>query len=642
MIVYACCYIYFLKRECIVLGNLKILTKIASTTVAATLLFGSAPSANASFFVDVAARCVGNFAESITLALCRPLIEYVKSLRIFNFDAYFVLNSYCENMNDLAKKGKLHDCIGRDKEVNQLIDIISRSDKGNVCVTGTAGIGKTALVEGLAYRISVGNVPDEFKNKKIIKVNMVNLIAGDSYTGSDGAVSRIRSILGYAKDHQDIVLFIDEFHQIVKYNAAEVFKTYLESGAHVIAATTTAEYSYIARDPALERRFTQMVLGEPTKCQTLEMLKSLKKDWESENGVLISDEALSVATEYTGRYMRGRSYPDKAIDVVIRAARKVARNKKENEKDLMVNSDDIISVISEQVNIPLGKITDHEREILNSMPERVRNIIKGQDEAVGIFCDVVKKSRAGIDVKDRVQAGFLFAGTPGVGKTELAKVIGNEIGSLIRIDMSQNTSENALKKLFSSKIFGYKGELAEKLLKNPRSVVLFDNIEKAHPSVLQNIVNIVNNGYALNEDGSEVDFRNAFVVLNARISFGLEKSPEMQLIEKLGKNTVESMDKIIVFNKLTKEDYKHICKNIIDEEKHNLCSNNITLSVSDKVIEYLCNTEISSDLGAHYLEREIRHKISDVISRMIVDGKIFSGSEVLCDINNGKIEMEVK
>ncbi len=598
--------------------------------------------------------------NTVGSAVARPLVDLAQSTGWLDPDTYSVMSQYCEDLTEYAKMGKLHDAIGRDKEINSMIDILTRNGKGNPCVVGDSGVGKTALVEGLAYRISQGNVPDDFKNKKIIKVNMVNLIAGKSYNNGNGAVGRMRALFDKAKEDKDVILFIDEFHQVVQCNAAELFKTYLDRGEiKVIAATTTSEYGYISKDPALERRFTRVFLEEPNKYETLEILKCLRKEIEKIDGVKISDESLLASVELTGQYMKSRSYPDKAIDVVNSAVKSVCRKNKLSSNPgalLVVSEEDIKSVVSSETNIPLGNISDLEFSLLNSMDERIKCNISGQDEAVKVVCDAVRRGRSGIRYFSRPRASFLFTGTSGVGKTALAEALGIEVGSLIKIDMSQYNSRNALSELIGSKINGYKGELTEKVWKKPYSVVLFDGIEKADSSVLNIILGIIENGNVVDSSGNKVDFTNTIVVMTTNVGEKLilneDKNTEndgntknkvlSEINSVFGNELSNRVDDILVFNKLDKKDLKKIAEIFISSLESKLNAENISLKISEDVYEYISKIEINHKIGARQIRRIVCEKMEKEIAKLIIEKKVEKGSTIICNTGKDGIEFEVQ
>lgn len=604
--------------------------------------------------------CSGLFGKILQDALGNVVAHWLEATGILDVDTAFILGRYGEDLTKLAKKGKIHDCIERDREIENLLNVLnSDCDKANAIITGPAGVGKTALVEGLAYRIATGNVPDEFKNKKVIRVNMVELIAGNTYTGSDRAPARIRAMLGAAERDPDIILFIDEFHQVAKIRAAELFKTYLERNrVKMIAATTTAEYEYVSSDPALERRFKEIVVNEPSKYQVMKVLDRLRPEIEKKYNIKISNEALSTTVDYTYKYMKDKPFPDKALSVLYNVSKVVSTNSdsKNNSVVPTVTRDDIISLISREVRVPLGDITPKEQEFLDSMEQRVKSVVVGQDKAVKKLCHAIKNSRSAIKSDDRPNISLFFTGTSGVGKSKLAQAVGNEIDSFIEVDFANYPESDAVNKLFDSKIFGYNGCLAEKIRRKPYSVVLFDNLEKAHPNTINSILSIIKKGYILDSKGNEIDFRNAFIVLNSKIGENemLEcKScqPTEEVLEKInekiknhfGEDFFDSLDNVVVFNKLDKESVKKILDVSLDSFENILDYKNVKVKISDEVRDYICNMPINHKLGIASFDKVLLKYITKPLNKMVVNKKLKEGdiiSYVLGD--NGKIELKVE
>ena len=591
--------------------------------------------------VTVSAAIITALVQGLVGIFVQPLGKLVQSSRYFDIDYWTVFKNYCEDLTELASMGKGQDAIGRDNEINMLINTLSVDGKANVCITGDPGVGKTALVEGLAYRIATGNVPDYFKNKKIVKVNMVSLIAGTAYSQGEGAVNRMRALFDNAKEDTDIILFIDEFHQIVQCHAAELFKTYLDRpGVHVIAATTTAEYSYISEDPALERRFKKLVLDEPDKNQTLDILKNIKNKIEDNANVKISDAALMSAIDLTGKYMKGRKYPDKAIDVLNLAAQFVSKHGDRLNEDLMfeVTEEDIQKIITSETGIPLGNITEAEAKILNSMDDRVASGIIGQNSSVSKLCDAIRKSRSGLVDVSKPRSSFLFTGTPGVGKTALAECIGRELGSLIKLDVANSKLNDSF---------------FEQVWKKPYSLVLFDNLDRADKSVLDKIFGILENGFAYDSHGRKIDFTNSIVVMTANTGSDIilkddGKDPEGMREKVLNKvendfgiHFVSKLDDVLVFNKLNESIVKDILKIFADRMENQLSSKNIKLEIGKDVIENVSKVKIDHKKGAISLQKIIEEKINKPISVKLIKGEIKSGDIVRCKMDGNNIKFEV-
>ncbi len=597
------------------------------------------------------------FLNTMCNALLKPLTDLVISTGYLDIETYSIMSTYCEDLTKSAEEGKLHDVIGRDKELESLMDIISRKGKGNPCVIGEAGVGKTALIEGLAYRISKGLVPELFKNKKIIKVNMVELIAGRSYSGG-GPVGRMRSLFDKAKEDKNMILFIDEFHQIVNCGAAELFKMYLDRGeVSVIAATTTREYSFISKDPALERRFTNVLLSEPTRSETLQILKNLKPDMEKDKKIKISDEALSAAVELSGRYIKRRTYPDKAIDVTLSTLEMVIRKNEEGKNESKIEEiteREIREYLTLETGIPLREISPEEAKILKGINSRIKQDVVGQDEAVDETCEVILRSRVGLVSDGHPRGSFLFLGPHGVGKTYLAEAIGEEIGSIIRVDMAKYSEKKSKKSLVKSDISSYKSELVRKIIEKPYSVVLFDGIEKAHKSVINLLIEILDRGYILDSGGGKVDFSNSIIIITSSIGSEIVASAEenipfddlkKQVMDEaeniLGNELIRRIDSDIVFQKVGIEHFNKLADILTANLEHELSSQGINLEIENDVKDYISKVDEDNKLGVRRLKKEIEKKIKMPIADLIVKGKLKRGSIIRCYICEEKIDFEI-
>lgn len=587
----------------------------------------------------IATEFIHNAIKAITM----PVMQIIQAKGWLDPDTWSVMDQYCEDLTKKAKEGKLHDAVGRDRQIKSMMNILSRNGKGNPCVIGEAGVGKTALVEGLAYRIAKGDVPDDFKNKKIIKVNMVSLIAGKAYNNGAGPVGRMRALFETAKKDPNIILFIDEFHQIVQCNAAELFKTYIDSGnIKIIAATTTSEYSYISKDPALERRFTKVFVEEPNDIETLKILKGILHEFEENGHVHISEKALVAAVELTGKYMKNRSYPDKAIDVLSSAAKSVYRENKRSAKPLdvvTVAEKDIQKIVSDETGIPIGEVSKSESDSLRSLEKRIGSYIKGQDEAITSVSNALRRSRVGMSDNSKPSASFLFAGTPNVGKTALAQCLGSEVGNCIKVDLGQEFSKRSL---------------IDKVWKKPRSVVIFDKLEKANISTLNLISEILENGYIFDSSEHKVDFTNTIVVITTNIGsksiLDSSDKDDKALIKKnvldeankyLGEEFVNQIDEILVFNKLNSDSFKDIVKIFIDSFERDMLKQGIKVKVDESVINSISSVDINHRLGSRQAQNIIRERIKKPIANLMLEEKIKQNSTVVCTCTDGK-EIEFK
>ncbi len=568
--------------------------------------------------------------------ILRPISEIVYALGFLNPDTW-AIGQYLIDLTEQAELGLGQAAVGRDEEIDALIDILSQEGKANACIVGDPGVGKTALVEGLAYKIATEDVPEYFKNKRIIKVNMVSLIAGNAYSKPDGAITRMRALFDRAKKDPDIILFMDEFHQIVPF--AELFKQYLDRpGVHVIAATTTAEYPLVSKDAALERRFKKLVLDELDASTTLDVLKDMRAKFEKKLGVNITDEALKAAVDLPEKYMRGRAFPDKSIDVLSLASTRVAHSQKRVEGvRLNVTEKDIRDVVTAETGIPLGPLTKEEIKVFNGMKDRLNKRVIGQEDSVDALCDAVYKGRSGFVNDSKPKSSFLLTGTHGVGKTVLAESVGNEMGNLVKLDVAHSD--------FTDKFL-------EKIWKKPYAVVVFDNVDRANRQTFDKILGILENGFAYDSRKRKIDFTNSVVLMTANIGEDiiLNSSDSVNVLktkifdcaeQAFGSNFVNKLDDILVFNKLKKSNSKGIIKIFVDKLKDQLSAKNVDLAVSDEALAYMSETEMDHRKGAFSLQKIVESQIEAPISMMLVKNEVKSGDRIVCNLNDGKIKFEV-
>ncbi len=582
--------------------------------------------------------------------MMRPISNLMEATGYFDADTYSVMSQYCEDLTEKARNGELSEAIGRDKQIDTVINTLTREGKGNPFLVGDAGVGKTALVEGLAVKISRGDVPEEFKNKKIMKVNMVNLIAGKSY-GSGNPVSRIRALFENAKNDKDIILFIDEFHQVVQCHAGDIFKMYLDRGeVKVIAATTTTEFSYISKDPALERRFTKVDIEEPSLEESLKILAGISPKLEKENNVKISNGSIIATINLTDRHMRNKNFPDKAIDV-MRSAVKLASRRPEGER--IVTEQDIKEIISNETCIPLDDFNDSKLDELNNMPERIKKIVIGQDNVVDKVCGAVIRGRLGMSEVNRPRASFIFAGPSGVGKTLLCDILGVEIGSMVEIDMSYYKDKNSIADFTGAKLHGSKTELSDKVWKQPYSVVVFDKIEKACPEVIDIITSILEKGYMLSSGGRRIDFTNTIIIMTTNIgediiignesenSENIEKSVISRVSSRFSNGICGKVDDILVFKKLLDKDVKKIISKCLSDTVSQLERLKIKVEFDDEVVEFLSKQSGDTYLGMLYICKQVKDKISIPISNMVVSKKIDKSKKIKCTVVEDKIKFNI-
>ncbi len=590
-------------------------------------------------------KTIGTLVGSaIATAICNMLLQPVslllQSSGYMDPDSYSVMSRYCEDLTEQAKLGEGQEAVARDKEIDSLIDILSQEGKANACVTGDAGVGKTALVEGLAYRIATGDVPDDFKDKRVIKVNMVSLIAGNAYSKSDGAVTRMRALFDKAKQDPNIILFIDEFHQIVQCGAGELFKTYLDRpGVHVVAATTTSEYSYISKDPALERRFKKLVLEELDPSQTLSVLENLRPKFEEKSGVKINGSALMSAVDLTGKYMRNRTYPDKAIDVLSLASKLVERRDKKAGSNVIpeVKEEDIQSVITAETGIPLGPITAVESKRLSSIKDRVGSSIIGQKEAVDKLCGAVRNARNGFVNASKPKSSFLLTGTSGVGKTALAERAGHEMGNLVKI----NTAHSSIDDKF-----------LEQIWKKPYSLVVLDNIDRADRITFNQILGILEDGFTYDSHRRKIDFTNSIVVMTSSVGDDiilndtqndtntLKQKVLSKVEERFGSNFVNKLDDVLVFDKLNQSDAKEILRIFADRLENKMSTKNISLKIGDDVLGDMAKKDINHRIGAVGLQKKVAEKLESPLMEMLLSGKIKKGDHISCRLEDHDIKFE--
>ena len=629
------------------------------------------------------------------------------------------LTKYGRNLTAMAERGELDPVIGRDKETDRVIRILSRRSKNNPCLIGEAGVGKTAIIEGLAERISEGRVPSGLIGKTVISLDLTSMVAGAKYRGD--FEERIKNIMNEASKNKSVILFIDEIHTIVGAGAAEgaidaanIMKPELSRGdIQLIGATTLAEYrKYIEKDSALERRFQPVMIEEPSIERTIDILMGLKDKYEKHHDVVIEDAVIETAVKLSERYIQDRFLPDKAIDLLDEACalagvferidneesketrekirqtnkkRKNAINNKDfelaanlkeleriytdelNNKTLcyndgsrrsVVTDEHVFSVINEMTGISLKKQREDDK---NSIYERLSRAVIGQHKAVNKLSEAVTRSFAGINSPDRPRGIFLFLGESGVGKTELAKALANtlfqSVDSLIRFDMSEYSDGAAVTKLIGAApgYVGYDEQNSplERIRKHPYSVILLDEIEKAHGDVLSLFLQVFDNGYLTDATGRKINFRNSYIIMTSNIGanrFSDGKSPgflqndeEKPVEEKLKgyfkDEFVNRIDEIIIFSPLSISALKEIAKTKIFDFSDRLKKSGITILADDEVYDILAEKSyLSKGFGARPLNRLIVSTIENQIAAMIVDGTIMKGDTITISIENKKVK----
>ncbi|HOD92716.1 MAG TPA: ATP-dependent Clp protease ATP-binding subunit [Clostridia bacterium] len=630
------------------------------------------------------------------------------------------LDAFGTNLNKKAADGKIDNIIGRTKEIDRMIQILNRRQKNNPCLIGEAGVGKTAIAEGLAMRIVNQDVPAKLLNKEIYMLDMTGIVAGTQFRGQ--FESRMRSIINEVKDLGNIILVIDEIHNIISagdaeggMNAANILKPALSRGeVQIIGATTIDEYrKHIEKDSALERRFQPIMVDEPSINDTIEILHGIKKYYEQYHFVTFTDEAIRQAAILSERYISDRYLPDKAIDVIDEAASRANLNNealvklqllnnelddilleketaasadsiddykraaelKENEcrvrEDIRkyqeiadkteVTVKDIANVIELWTKIPVTKITQVESTALLDLERRLKSRIIGQTQAIEAVSKAVRRARSGIKVKKR-PASFIFVGPTGVGKTYLAKILAKELfvneESMIRLDMSEYMEKHSVSKLIGSPpgYIGYDetGQLTEKVRRNPYSLLLFDEIEKAHPDVFNILLQILEDGRLTDSKGRVVQFENTIIIMtsNAGTSyknngFGYiqEKSDASERVKEALKEIfrpefLNRVDDIVVFTSLSEQEIFEIGKLMIDEYSCDLKEKNILLKVSDDALRKIIGEKYDDKYGARPLRRNIQTNIEDVLSEMYIKEELKDGMMVMISLENDNIKYE--
>ena len=634
-----------------------------------------------------------------------------------------------------AKKGKIDPVIGREKEIERVIQILCRRTKNNPCLIGEPGVGKTAIVEGLAQKIASGDVPDILENKRVFTLDLTGMVAGTKYRGD--FEERIKSVIDEVTKSGNIILFIDEVHTIIgagsaegSTDAANILKPALARGEfQLIGATTISEYrKNIEKDSALERRFQPVNVAEPSEEDAVLILKGLKDKYEAHHKVKITDAAIEAAVKLSARYISDRFLPDKAIDLIDEAASRVrltasaapAELKEleekianaEAEKDEAINSqeferaaalrdsenklkdeykqakenwrresshsggevgeEEIAEIVSSWTGVPVAQLTEEESARLLRLEDELHRRIVGQDEAVTAVAKAIRRGRVGLKDPKRPIGSFIFLGPTGVGKTELCKALAEAMfGSenmMIRLDMSEYMEKHTVSRLVGSPpgYVGFEegGQLTEKVRRNPYSVILFDEIEKAHPDVFNMLLQILEDGILTDSQGRRVDFKNTVIIMTSnvgarlitdkKVSFGFgdaDESSDTKDVKEavLGelRNTfrpefLNRVDDIIVFSKLNKEQIAEIADKMLSGLKKRLEALNITLNFDEKVKYALAEKGFDPVYGARPLRREIQNKIEDALSEKILDSSVKNGDTVLCTEQNGKFEFTVQ
>ena len=640
------------------------------------------------------------------------------------------LEQYSRDLTEAAREDRLDPVVGRNAEVERVMQILCRRMKNNPCLVGEPGVGKTAVVEGLAQMIASGTVPEILADKRILSLDLSGMVAGSKYRGE--FEERIKRVIAEVRAAGNVILFVDELHTLIGAGGAEgamdasnILKPALSRGeVQMIGATTRTEYrKYIEKDAALERRFQPVYVEEPTREETIAILQGLRSKYEEHHGVTISDDALEAATDYAIRYINDRFLPDKAIDLIDEAAsrkklgifagnktakkaeetrhnleealeaalaegdieaaqalkkdldktdkkiEKTKHNMREKEQEqMLVTEEDVADVVSVWTKIPVSKITQTESQRLLKLEEILHKRVVGQNEAVETVAKAIRRGRVGLKDPKRPIGSFLFLGPTGVGKTELSKALaeamfGNE-NAIIRVDMSEYMEKHSVSKMIGSPpgYVGFEegGQLSEQVRKNPYSVILFDEIVKAHPDVFNVLLQVLDDGRITDSQGRTVDFKNTIIIMTSnagaqrivdpkKLGFSNVENAEsehkdmknnvMEEIKRMFKpEFLNRIDDIIVFRALSKEDVKGIAALMLKELKNRLAKQmDITLTYGDTVKNFIFEKGYDKKYGARPLKRAIQNNIEDSLAEEILSGKIQASDKVSMTVVDGKV-----
>lgn len=648
-----------------------------------------------------------------------------------NYNRPSLLEQYSRNLSSLARNGELDPIIGRDKEIERVIEILSRRGKNNPCLIGEPGVGKTAIVEGLAEKIETGLVPDSVKDKEILTLDLSGIVAGTKYRGE--FEERIKNIMNEVIDDGDVILFIDEIHTLIgaggaegSIDAANILKPAMARGEiQIIGATTISEYhKYVEKDAALERRLQPVMVEEPTVEETVDILKGIKKEYEEHHKVEITDESILACAELSKRYISDRFLPDKAIDLMDEAAAKkrlssskasneitllekdlsekeeafedalseeryfdASEIKKEREalkeqiekeqkkysrsmarKHLTLDYNDVANVVAVWTNIPVTRLSESENNKLKNLEKTLHKRIIGQDEAVSAVSRAVRRGRVGLKDPNRPVGSFLFLGPTGVGKTEVSKALAEAVfgseDNMIRVDMTEYMEKQSVAKMIGSPpgYVGYEegGQLAEKVRRHPYSVILFDEIEKAHPDVFNVLLQVLDDGRITDSQGRKIDFKNTIIIMTSNVGakeimepkhlgFDTENSEKSdyefmkgRVMDELKRDFkpefLNRIDETVVFKALGKPELKKIVHNEIEKLKKR-CTESLgfTLVVRPSAEDYILEKSFDRKYGARPIRRKIQTDIEDPLSEVILSKKDMKGEKIICTVKDDKI-----
>ena len=642
------------------------------------------------------------------------------------------LNKFGRDLTELAKAGKIDPVIGRNEEIDRVVQILSRRSKNNPCLIGEPGVGKTAVAEGLAQHIINGNVPELLKNKRLFALDLSSMLAGAKYRGE--FEERLKKAMDEVVKAGDVIIFIDEIHTIIGAGAAEgaidaanILKPALARGElQVIGATTLDEYrKHIEKDAALERRFQPVTVGEPTEEEAVLILKGIRDKYEAHHKITITDDAIEAAVKLSVRYIPDRFLPDKAIDLIDEAASavrmkvltappslkeledKIAAAEKEKEaaisvqdyeraaslrdeenelkkqleeekknwtqengdKKLSITGEEIAEKVSSWTNIPVAKLTQGEGERLRNLENVLHERVVGQEEAVSAVARAIRRGRVGLKDPKRPIGSFIFLGPTGVGKTELSKTLAEAMfgdeSAMIRVDMSEYMEKHSVSRLVGSPPgyvgFDEGGQLTEKVRRNPYSVILFDEIEKAHPDVFNILLQIMDDGILTDSQGRRVDFRNTVIIMTSNIGarlitdttktfgFGASEESDENNYERIKENVlgelkkafrpefINRVDEIIVFHQLNKEHIENIADIMLKSMVKRLAASGIYAEYTPELVKYIADAGFDSVYGARPLKRAIQSKVEDKLAEEMLDSAVAEGDKILIDVKDQKL-----
>ncbi len=722
-----------LKQKCSEIGTEQLLTALIKTTDSIAMKLLESMSVNVQkIYVDIMVS-MGRDASAAKKEYAS--IKNPSSGKKKASSATPTLDQYSKDLTKEARLSNMDPVIGRNAEIERVMQILCRRMKNNPCLVGEPGVGKTAIVEGLAQLIAQENVPEILAEKKILNLDLSSMVAGSKYRGE--FEERIKKVINEVKAAGDVILFVDELHTIIGAGGAEgaldasnILKPALSRGeVQLIGATTRTEYrKYVEKDAALERRFQPVYVEEPTSEETTDILNGLKHKYEEHHGVSISDEAIAAATEYSVRYINDRFLPDKAIDLIDEAASrkklglftksKSTINLEENIKELedeledaLVNSDfeeaskikkniektkkkiektkianhnkeeeileitgdDVADVVSVWTKVPVSRITETESSRLLKLEDTLHKRVVAQDEAVDAVAKAIRRGRVGLKDPKRPIGSFLFLGPTGVGKTELSKALAEAVfgdeKSLIRVDMSEYMEKHSVSKIIGSPPgyvgFDEGGQLSESVRKNPYSVILFDEIEKAHPDVFNILLQVLDDGHITDSQGRKADFKNTIIIMTSNagaqriidpktLGFGggndAEKDHEdmkkgvMDEIKQIFRpEFLNRIDDIIVFRTLTKDNIKAISALMLKELKTRVKKQmDITLTYGDTIKNFIFDKGYDKKFGARPIKRTIQNEIEDKLAEEILKGAVKQGEKVSIGVKDGKVTFTVK